>query len=319
LGIHQDTMVPGLKELVGAVHQHGGRIVFQLGHAGLQTTRETIGQIPLGPSSDSPMDDEAIQEVIASFILAGRRAAEAGADGVQLHAAHGYLINQFLSPFYNHRQDPWGGSVGNRFRILKVIIEGIKKFLPENMILMVKLNAQDYTPQEGITPPLAVEYAGRLEELGIDGLEVSCGTSLLSPWNMCRGEVPVNEMLLRYSEPKRSKIETILKNQAGKYNLVEGYNLEAAKMIRPVIGNIPLLSVGGWRTISRMEETITYGYADFISMCRPFIREPSLVRRIKSGKTDRVSCISCNKCLAALANNMPVQCYVNGFNAHNTT
>jgi 2,4-dienoyl-CoA reductase-like NADH-dependent reductase (Old Yellow Enzyme family) len=312
LGINDDSLVQGLKTITDEVHQHEGKIVFQLGHAGLQTTAETIGRPPSGPSSEHAMTEDAIREVIASFVQAAGRAAAAGADGVQIHAAHGYLINEFLSPFYNKRQDLWGGSEENCFRLLQQIIIGIKKTLPPNMILMVKLNSNDYTPKEGITPLLATHYAKRMADLGIDGLEVSCGTSLLSSFNMCRGDVPVKELLLRYPESKRSQIEAALKNMEGKYETFEGYNVEAAKMIRPVIGKTALLSVGGWRTVASMEEAINNRHTDFISMCRPFIREPSLVKNIREGKTTKASCTNCNRCLAALASNIPVQCYVNG-------
>jgi 2,4-dienoyl-CoA reductase-like NADH-dependent reductase (Old Yellow Enzyme family) len=312
LGIHDDTLVPGLEELAGTVHRHKGKIIFQLGHAGLQTSSDTIGQPPSGPSNN-PLNETAIRDVIGSFVKAAKRALAAGADGVQIHAAHGYLINQFLSPYYNRRRDCWGGSEGNCFRLLGEIVAGIKSILPGNMILLVKLNSNNYTPQEGITPALAAGYARRLADLGIDGLEVSCGTSLFSPWNMCRGDVPVKELLLRLPKAQRPRGEAVLKNMAGKFDLFERYNVEASRMIRPVIGKIPLISVGGWRSVGAMEETINNGDADFISMCRPFIREQSLVKKIREGKTERASCTSCNKCLAALANNMPVQCYVKGF------
>ena len=99
----------------------------------------------------------------------------------------------------------------------------------------------------------------------------------------------------------------------GKYDLEEGYNLEAAKIIKPVIGDIPLLLVGGMRTVSHMEEVLENNYADFISMSRPFIREPFLVNNIKENKMEKVSCVSCNRCLADVANELPVYCYNKGF------
>jgi 2,4-dienoyl-CoA reductase-like NADH-dependent reductase (Old Yellow Enzyme family) len=98
-----------------------------------------------------------------------------------------------------------------------------------------------------------------------------------------------------------------------KYNLEEGYNLEAAKMIKPVLGNTPLFLVGGMRTVAHMEEVLKSNYADFISMSRPFIREPFLVNKIKEGKMDKVSCVSCNRCLAAVPNELPIYCYNKGF------
>ncbi|MRR18544.1 MAG: hypothetical protein EG826_19045 [Deltaproteobacteria bacterium] len=100
----------------------------------------------------------------------------------------------------------------------------------------------------------------------------------------------------------------------GKFNHFEGYNAEAAKMMRTSIGKTALLSVGGWRSVASMEEAIHNGNTDFISMCRPFIREPSLAKKIREGKTTKASCTNCNRCLAALAINIPVQCYVNGIN-----
>jgi 2,4-dienoyl-CoA reductase-like NADH-dependent reductase (Old Yellow Enzyme family) len=99
----------------------------------------------------------------------------------------------------------------------------------------------------------------------------------------------------------------------GKYSFQGGYNLEAAKMIQPICGNVKLFLVGGLRSVVQMEEIVKKGYVDFISMSRPFIREPLLVERIKQGKTDAASCVSCNKCLAAMVNNMPLRCYHEGF------
>jgi len=241
--------------------------------------------------------------------MAAGRAVKAGADGIQLHAAHGYLINQFLSPFFNTRNDAWGGSDKNRFRFLKEIIIEIKKELPEKMLLLVKLNTNDYTPREGITPLLAKQYAQWLPELEIDGLEISCGTPIYSFMNMCRGDVPVKEILEGLSRWKKPVGKRMLSALVGKYDLQEGYNLEAAKMIKPVIGKVPLFLVGGLRSLSYMEEILEKGSVDFISMSRPFIREPLLVKRFKEGKTEAASCVSCNKCLAAVANNRPVRCY----------
>ena len=105
----------------------------------------------------------------------------------------------------------------------------------------------------------------------------------------------------------------MLKKMEGKFELEEGYNVEAAKLIKPVIRDIPLLVVGGMRKVDHMEKVSKDGVADFISMCRPFIREPSIVNRFREGKATEVMCVSCNKCFAAVANHMPVQCYNKGF------
>ncbi len=324
-GIHNDDMIPGLRRLVEAVHQEGGKVAFQLAHAGRQTTKAMIGQTPIGPSSKGrdpfhffkpkEMSEAEIQEVIQAFGKAAGRAVEAGADGIQLHAAHCYLINQFLSPFFNQREDEWGGSDANRFRFLKELIVEIRNTVPQGMPILVKLNTHDYTPEEGITPSLAVTYAKWLSDLGIDGLEISCGSSVYSFMNMCRGDVPVKELVQSLPFWKRPLGTLMMKRLEGKCDLEEPYNLEVAKLLKPVLGKTPLFLVGGLRKVKEMEEILGKQYADCISMSRPFIREPLIVKRIKEGKAEAVACISCNKCLAAVPNNIPVRCYVKGLPA----
>lgn len=321
-GIHTDDMIPGLKKVVEAIHQEGGRVAFQLMHAGGQAKKEVIGQIPLSPSATvrdpvhffrpKRMTEAQIHQVVRAFGKAAQRAVEAGVDGIQLHAAHGYLTNQFLSPFYNDRSDTWGSSDENRFRFLKEVIRETKKALPEGMPLLVKLNTHDHTPKEGITPALAVKYAEWMAELEIDGLELSCGTAF-SYMNMCRGDVPVDELLESLPWWQKPMGKFTLNRMVGKYGFQGAYNLEAAKMIKPVCGNVVLFLVGGLRSAAQMEEIVKKGYVDFISMSRPFIREPFFVKRIKRGKTDAASCVSCNRCLAAMVNDMPVRCYHEGF------
>lgn len=325
IGIHSDDMIPGLRRLVEAVHQEGGKIAFQLAHAGRQTTKAMIGQTPIGPSSKGrdpiyfvkpkEMSTDDIQEVIQAFGKAASRAVEAGADGIQLHAAHGYLINQFISPFFNQRKDEWGGSDANRFRLLKEVISEVRNALPQGMPILVKLNTHDYTPQEGITPSLAVTYAMWLSDLEIDGLEISCGSGIYSFMNMCRGDVPVKELVQSLPFWKKPLARLMMKRMLGKYDFDEPYNLEAAKLIKPVLGKTPLFVVGGLRKVAQMQEILEKQYADCISMSRPFIREPFIVKRIREGKAEAVACVSCNRCFAALPNNMPVQCYIRGLPA----
>jgi 2,4-dienoyl-CoA reductase-like NADH-dependent reductase (Old Yellow Enzyme family) len=320
-GIHNDDMIPGLTRVADTVHRYGGKVVFQLNHAGRQTTRAMIGQTPLGPSrmgrdpvnfvKPRQMSEQDIRTAITSFRDAAMRAGLAGADGVQIHAAHGYLINQFLSPFFNHRKDAWGGTEENRFRFLRETILEVKKAVGDEMIILVKLNANDFTPRQGITPSLAAKYAGRLAELGIDGLEVSAGTILYSFMNLSRGEVPVDELISGLSWWKRPLARLMLARLSGRYDLEQDYNLEAAQLIKPAIGEMPLILVGGLRNLKHMEEVLERRWADCISMSRPLIREPYLMKRFREGRADAASCVSCNRCLAAVNNNMPLRCYNN--------
>jgi len=321
-GIYDDNMVLGLKKVVNAIHQEGSKVAFQIVHAGMQTFSRLIGATPAGSSGEimnpiaveysREMTEEEIQDTIEAFIKAARRVVETGADAIQLHADHSYLINQFLSPFYNRRQDDWGGSDEDRFRYLKEIVAKTKKVLPSDVPLLVKLNIHDYTPDEGITPSLAVKYSDWLIKLGIDAIEISCGSGY-SIFNMSRGDVPVREIVQAVPDYMKQMAENVYQDMAGKFNFEEGYNLEAAKMIKPKIGDIPLILVGGLRSKTFMEEVINKKYADFISMSRPFIREPFLVKNIKEGKQEKAACISCNRCLAAIPNDYPIRCYTKKF------
>jgi len=241
-GIHNDEMISGLKNLVGAVHQNGGKIMFQLAHGGRQVPKKIIGEAPLAPSSTGrdpvtlnkpkKMDESEIREVINSFAEASKRAAEAGADAVQFHCAHGFLINEFLSPFFNDRQDDWGGSDERRFRLLKEIILEAKKSLPDDMPILVKLNTNDFTPKKGITPELAKKYVEWLVDLEIDGVELSCGTYYT--FHTLRGEIPLKELAYGLPRWMRFVAKLQFKKMAPICEFEEAYNLKAAKIIKPV-------------------------------------------------------------------------------------
>jgi 2,4-dienoyl-CoA reductase-like NADH-dependent reductase (Old Yellow Enzyme family) len=318
-GIHSDKMIPGLRKLADAVHEYDAKIIFQLAHAGRQTSKEAIGQVPLGPSNTGrdpihffvpkEMNEEEIQHVIRAFGRAARRAIEAGADGVRLHAAHGYLISQFLSPFFNHRMDSWGGSERNQFRLLEAIFLEAKRAVPEGTPVLIKLNTHDHTPGPGLAPSTAVRYAQRLAEMGIDGIEPSSGTAHYSFMQMCRGDVPIEELVRGRPFWQRPLARYKLKRLVGKYEFEEAYHLSVTKDIKAAVGSLPVFLVGGMQRLDHMEEVLSNGHADFISMSRPFIREPYLVKMFKQGKSDHATCVSCNKCLAALACDMPIRCF----------
>ncbi len=258
-GIHDDRLIAGLTRLVDAVHAAGGLIAFQLAHGGRQCPKKVIGKAPLAPSGfgrdpasmnkPAAMTETDIQEVIVSFAKAAKRAFEAGADAIQLHCAHGYLLNEFLSPFFNRRQDQWGGSSENNFRLLREIILAIQKTVGKDRVIMVKMNTDDFTPQKGITPDLAAQYAAWLDDLGVAALELSGGT--FYTFHALRGDVPIDDLARALPW-----------------------------WMRP--------------------------------MSRPFIREPFLAKRMKQGKTKEAACISCNKCFAAVFNELPLRCYVDG-------
>ncbi|MGD8625022.1 MAG: NADH:flavin oxidoreductase [Anaerolineae bacterium] len=322
-GIYDDEQIPGLKQLTDAIHEEGGKVAFQIAHGGVYARKDLIGETPMGPSNQprdpayffkpKKMTEAQIEKVLDAFAQAARRAVAAGVDALQIHAAHGYLISQFLSPFFNHRDDRWGGSDENRFRFLREVYLRVRREMPVGMPLLVKINGHDYTPKEGITPPLAARYASWLVDLGIDGVEVSCGTVLESPWSMIRGTVPVKEMLRAFAWWQRPLVRMILNQDVGKFELKDGYNLDLAREIRASLDGVPLAVVGGMRRVSHMEAVLESEQADLISMSRPFLREPYLIRRIREGKTDAATCESCNRCAAAQVNDMAVRCYCKSF------
>jgi len=311
-GIHNDAMIPDLKRLTDAVHKEGGKIAFQIMHGGIMSTKELTGHEPLDLSE---MNEEQINKAIIYFSEAAKRAVQSGADAIELHAAHGALLSQFISPFFNKRNDDWGGCDENRFRFLKEVIIDSKKAVPENFPIIVKMNYNDYTPEDGITPELAIKYAVWLNDLGVHGLEVSSGTLQYSFMNMSRGEVPVDEMVMNLQEPEKNNQREILESIAGKYNMEESYNLDAAKAIKNISGDMKIILVGGNRTLQKMNEIIDSGYSDFIAIGRPLVMEPGWVKKASEGKACTMSCKSCNKCLAAVTNDMPLRCYVKGISA----
>jgi 2,4-dienoyl-CoA reductase-like NADH-dependent reductase (Old Yellow Enzyme family) len=316
---HSDEMITGLTRLADAGKQNQARIFFQIAHAGRQTTKDVADAIPISPSSGRrdpalfvkprEMTEEDIRRVIQAFIAAAQRSYQAGADGVQIHAAHGYLINQFLSPFFNRRKDHWGGSEEGRFKFLEEIIKGINSIKPPHKALIIKLNTNDWTPAPGITPNLAGRYAGRLVALGIDAIEISGGTLSYSFMHTVRGEVPVDELVKNVSWWQKIPARVMLSSWRGKYDLTHGYHMEAAKIIKPFMGEVPLMVVGGMRNIDHMEAALNNGPADFISMSRPLIREPGLVNRLQSGETKEASCVSCNRCIGHMSEGKPLRCY----------
>jgi 2,4-dienoyl-CoA reductase-like NADH-dependent reductase (Old Yellow Enzyme family) len=276
IGVYDDSLINGLSRIPTAIHPYPSRVFLQIAHAGRQTKAKLCGGTPLAPSEVyEPVFDihpmamtlEDIAQTISDFTQAARRAKEAGFDGVQLHVAHGYLLSSFISPYTNRRQDSYGGGLFNRIRIVTEILRGIKKLLGKKFPVIVKLNSTDLLPQ-GLQIEDSMEMAKILEDEGIDGIEVSGGMSEAGRASVWEGPFTPEE---------------------------EGYFVENASQIKAEI-SVPVFALGGLRSFSVMEKIIRLGKADFISMSRPFIREPSLIKLFRSGKIDAAGCISCNKC-----------------------
>jgi len=324
-GIDADDKIPGLTSLAQTIHNEGGKVCFQLAHAGRQTTKKYIGQTPMAPSSvgrdpmymvkPREMTETEIIEVISAYGACARRAVQAGTDAIHISAGAGYMPSQFLSPYLNQRKDQWGGSDENRFRFVKEVIAAVRNEMPAGMPIIMKLNAHDFTPKDGVTPPLAKKYAEWLSQLGIEGLEITTGTTVFSNMHMWRGVVPVDELVRPLPWWQKPLARIVLKEMVGKFDFEEAWNLKYAREITPVLGHTKLFLVGGMRRLEHMKQVVEDGSADFISMCRPFIREPFLVKHFREGKTTQAACESCNKCVGAVVNNLPIRCYVKGLPA----
>ncbi len=276
IGVHTNKLIPGLKELVDAVHQHDSKIVLQINHAGRQTATSTIGEIPVAPSpvyfsktDETPraLDDDEIESLIVSYAAAARRAVGAGFDGVQIHCAHGYLGSQFISPYTNRREDRWGGSLENRMRFPLEVYRAIRKEVGDSYPVMIKLNSEDYI-EGGLSIDDSSQIARTLSNEGIDAVEISGGIGDSHDW--------------------------IVKTDISEED-DEAYFLSNARKFKAVI-DVPLILVGGLRSPSLMETLVATGEADMVSLCRPLIREPDLVNQWKQGSRKKADCISCNGC-----------------------
>ena len=196
LGIYDDALIEGLRGMTEAVHKEGCCIVIQLAHAGLTANAKLTGHIPVAPSqvdnsAKTPrkvLTKEDIQEIVEAFGKAALRAKEAGFDGVQLRPAHGYLLNQFVSPAFNIREDAYGGSVENRARVLLEILQRIRSSFGPGYPIMIKLNNQDYL-ENGLTLEDSMQIGRLLEKGGADAIELSGGTFASGKLGPIRGPI----------------------------------------------------------------------------------------------------------------------------------
>jgi len=315
-GISTDDHIQGLEKLVSEVHNYDTKIALQLVHGGRQSRPDLIGnQAPMAPSiisADSntvEMTIDDIHETINAFGESARRAKEAGFDAVQVHAGHGYLIAQFLSPYTNQRNDEWGGSPENRMRFVIKIYEKIRDAVGQNYPVLIKMNA-DEGIENGLTPEEARIHAKVLSRLGIDAIELSGGNVRESPFTTCRGDIAI-DIITRNAEPlAKKRIEEHLFSIKDSMKFEEAYWLPYADEIKKVIGDVPLILVGGMKYPQTMEWIAEEGKADLISLCRPLIREPQLPNQMINGRKDPVKCSFCNRCSTEVVFwAKPLKCY----------
>ncbi|MBU2630465.1 MAG: NADH:flavin oxidoreductase, partial [Proteobacteria bacterium] len=295
LGIDRDEHISKYRELVNRVHENGCKIAIQLNHCGRQTTKEMTGTKPIAPSAvkdnslfvmPRPMTEADIQRIIDAFVKAAVRAKESGFDAIQLHGAHGFLINQFLCPHTNLRKDKWGGSLENRMRFVTQIYNRVRKTLGEDYPILIKISAYDFM-KKGLKPEEGLQMAESLSQMGFDGIEVSCGIGE-DGGSTLRGDIPFDVIVDEWDMYKnknflfRYMIKKFGKKLLKPIPFEQGYNRESAKNIKNKV-NAPIFVVGGMIEPAYMEEIIQNKEADYISLSRALVADPDFPEKIRQG------------------------------------
>jgi len=284
-----------------AVHECGGRIALQiLSHMGLGFDPNVDSPAASVVPGDSDIfssyfpygrhheaSDGEIEDSIASFVKAAKQAKSFGVDAVQVHSAHNSALFQFLTPLINQRKDKWGGPVENRARLHREVYKAVRSEIGQDMPIFIKLGVADVFPN-GLKLAEGIAAAKLLAECGYDAIEVSQGLQDFRDLKTMAG-TPIRAGAVKISQ--------------------EGYFRAWCTDVKKAIDK-PAIMTGGIRSYELVEEVLSGGETDIIGMCRPFVKEPGLVKRWEEGKRKKASCISCNKCGLGLMKGLPLACYV---------
>ena len=277
-GIYHDDLLPGLEKFAHTIHHEGGLAAVQINHGGMKNDKESQ-PVAFAPSAHTEADfisrptqaltEEHIEMLIQAFAQAAGRAQAAGFDAVQIHAAHGYLINQFLSPAVNHRTDRWGGDIEGRMRFLKKVAAAVRGQVGSTFPVLIKLGMADGF-EGGLSVEDGLKVISALPQMGIDAVEISGGLGSKTVQSTRKGT--------------RKPAE-------------EAYFLPFAQQAKQVT-DLPIILVGGMRSRGVMEKILAGGDADLISMSRPLINQPDLPNLLRLGVQERSNCLSANNCWA---------------------
>ena len=306
----REEIVPGLKRITDAVHEAGAKCSIQLGHCGNMTHRATCGCMPVGASSGfnlySPtfvrkMQVKEIDGLVEDFGHAVGLARKAGFDCVEIHAGHGYLISQFLSPYTNHRHDEYGGSLENRMRLMRRVITRVLEAAGDDLGVVVKMNMHDGF-RRGMQEAECLEVARELERLGVHALVLSAGFVSKAPMEVMRGAMPLRT-LAHYMDLRKFWWLKALVRVFGRVMIPtvpykEGYFLEDALKFRAAV-KLPLIYVGGMVSRQKMEEVLAAGFQG-LQMARALVRDTDFVNKLHSGEIDRSPCGHSNYCIGRM-------------------
>jgi 2,4-dienoyl-CoA reductase-like NADH-dependent reductase (Old Yellow Enzyme family) len=320
-----DCYIEAYRALNQEMRQYKVPIICQLAHGGIQTTTGVTGMDVVAPSDFQSkvyknhareLTEVEIREIIDNFARAVKRSKEAGFDGVQFHCAHGYLLSEFLSPYTNKRTDKWGGTTEKRFRIMAEIIDEARNLVGEYP-LMVKLTTHE-GHKNGIDLNEGIKLSELFQKKGIDALEVSCG-GVDDGFNTVRvPELPMEAMfhffpgMENLSAFQKMATKLVAPLLVKRHRPIRMFNVSAANAIKKNI-DLPIIVVGGIRTIEEMTFILENEKSDYISLCRPLIIEPNLANKLKEGKQKESRCIDCAFCLMGVISRQ-LRCYYGKIN-----
>lgn len=307
--VMRPEIIPGLRRLTDGIHSEGAAAGIQLGHCGNMSHKDICGCIPVGactgfnlysPTLVRGLRKEELQVLAKQFGNAVNLAREAGFDSVEIHCGHGYLIDQFLNTYFNHRKDEYGGSLENRMRFMTMCIEEVMKAAKNDMAVIVKMNMRDGLKHPGTTLDESLQIAKRLQELGVHAIVLSGGLVSATPMYVMRGEMPIKTMT-HYMDKWWLKygVRACGKMMVPTVPYEEAFFLEDALKFRQALPDMKFIYVGGLVAGDKINEVLSHGF-EAVQMARSLLNEPDFVNRLKDDPHHRCGCGHSNYCIGRM-------------------
>ena len=302
-------ILPGLRKLTDGIHAEGAAAGIQLGHCGNMSHKEICGCIPVGactgfnlysPTIVRGLRREELPPLARKFGDAVNMAREAGFASVEIHCGHGYLIDQFLNTYFNHRHDEYGGTLENRMRFMTLCMEEVMKAAGNDMAVIAKMNMRDGLKHPGTTIDESIQIARRLQELGTHAIVLSGGLVSATPMYVMRGEMPIYTMT-HYMDKAWLKygVRAFGKMMVPTVDYTEAYFLEDALAFRKALPDMKFIYVGGLVAGDKINEVLSHGF-EAVQMARSLLNERDFVNQLKKDPHHRCTCGHSNYCIARM-------------------